>query len=172
MDYQILVLDLDGTLTNSDKKISAPTKEALTDIQNQGKKVVLASGRPTYGVVPLAKELELSKYGGYILSYNGACITDCSTGKIIYNKTVPIDILTYTDEHILSGICSNPYTELESRINHMPVIHVDNFPENIHFPVNKYLITGEGSVLAKAEIAVKKKFHKLLNIYRSEPFFL
>ncbi|MEG0354728.1 MAG: Cof-type HAD-IIB family hydrolase [Lachnospiraceae bacterium] len=187
MDYQILVLDLDGTLTNSDKKISAPTKEALTDIQNQGKKVVLASGRPTYGVTPLAKELELSKYGGYILSYNGACITDCSTGKIIYNKTVPIDILpdlfhiaqqfpadilTYTDEHILSGICSNPYTELESRINHMPVIHADNFPENIHFPVNKYLITGEGSVLAKAEIAVKEKFHKLLNIYRSEPFFL
>ena len=50
MNYQILVLDLDGTLTNSEKKITPPTLEALIRIQENGKKVVLASGRPTYGV--------------------------------------------------------------------------------------------------------------------------
>ena len=43
MEYQILALDLDGTLTNSKKEISRPTLEALIDIQEQGKKVVLAS---------------------------------------------------------------------------------------------------------------------------------
>ena len=47
MEYQILALDLDGTLTNSKKEISRPTLEALIDIQEQGKKVVLASGRPS-----------------------------------------------------------------------------------------------------------------------------
>ena len=47
MDYQILVLDLDGTLTNSKKEITQPTLEALIEIQEAGKKVVLASGRPT-----------------------------------------------------------------------------------------------------------------------------
>ena len=57
MDYQILALDLDGTLTNSKKEISLPTLEALIDIQKQGKKVVLASGRPTQGVLPLADQL-------------------------------------------------------------------------------------------------------------------
>ena len=46
MDYQILVLDLDGTLTNSKKEITQPTLEALIEIQEAGKKVVLASGRP------------------------------------------------------------------------------------------------------------------------------
>ena len=54
MKYQILVLDLDGTLTNSRKEITPPTLKALIEIQEAGKKVVLASGRPTYGVVPLA----------------------------------------------------------------------------------------------------------------------
>lgn len=44
MDYQILVLDLDGTLTNSKKEITQPTLEALIEIQEAGKKVVLASG--------------------------------------------------------------------------------------------------------------------------------
>ena len=36
-------------------------------IQEQGVKIVLASGRPTYGIAPLAEQLELQKYEGYIL---------------------------------------------------------------------------------------------------------
>ena len=63
MDYQILVLDLDGTLTNSKKEITQPTLEALIEIQEAGKKVVLASGRPTQGVMPLAEQLHLEDYG-------------------------------------------------------------------------------------------------------------
>ena len=77
MNYEVLVLDLDGTLTNSEKKIIEPTKEALLDIQQKGKIVVLASGRPTPGILPLAHELELEKYGGYVLSFNGAKIINC-----------------------------------------------------------------------------------------------
>ena len=138
MEYQILALDLDGTLTNSKKEISRPTLEALIDIQEQGKKVVLASGRPTKGVLPLAKQLHLEDYGSYILSFNGARITDCRSMQAIYNKTLPgdivepllqilrkydgLDILSYTADNILSGIKPNKYTELESRINHMPII--------------------------------------------------
>lgn len=51
MDYQILVLDLDGTLTNSKKEITQPTLEALIEIQEAGKKVVLGQRRPTQGVI-------------------------------------------------------------------------------------------------------------------------
>ena len=40
--YEIIVLDLDGTLTNSKKVITPKTKEALMRIQKEGKKVVLA----------------------------------------------------------------------------------------------------------------------------------
>lgn len=36
MKYQVLVLDLDGTLTNSKKEITAPTKQALLEIQEAG----------------------------------------------------------------------------------------------------------------------------------------
>ena len=49
MSYKLIALDIDGTLTNSQKIITQPTKEALLDIQKQGFKVVLASGRPTPG---------------------------------------------------------------------------------------------------------------------------
>lgn len=91
MAYQILALDLDGTLTNSQKEITKPTLDALIEIQEAGKKVVLASGRPTKGVVPLAQQLHLEDYGSYILSFNGGRITDCRTKKAIYNKILPAD---------------------------------------------------------------------------------
>lgn len=159
MKYQILVLDLDGTLTNSRKEITPPTLKALIEIQKAGKKVVLASGRPTYGVVPLARQLHLERYGSYILSFNGARITDCRTGQVIYNKTLPqdvipdiyriasnypVDILAYEDGQLLSGFTPTKYSELESRINHLPIVQIDNFCEKVStFPNNKFLLTGE-----------------------------
>lgn len=187
MDYQILVLDLDGTLTNSKKEITEPTKQALIDIQEKGKKVVLASGRPTPGILPLAKELHLEKYGSYILSFNGAKIIDCRSKELLYNRTIPqeviqpiyemlrnydMDLLTYTDTHILSGMRTNQFTELESRINQMPIVQTDDFLSEITFPINKLLGTGNKDTIAKALETIKSRFHSQLNIYLSEPFFL
>ena len=79
MNYKMIVLDLDGTLTNRDKIITPRTKQSLMEAQKRGLKVVLASGRPTYGVMPLAEELELETYEGYILSFNGGIIMNCRT---------------------------------------------------------------------------------------------
>ena len=132
MNYKIIVLDLDGTLTNRDKVITPRTKQSLMEAQKRGIKVVLASGRPTYGVVPLAQELELENYGGYILSFNGGMITDCCTRKVIFKQELPVeanrrivelakkeqvDILTYQDTQILTNNPENRYAKLESRIN-------------------------------------------------------
>lgn len=188
MKYQVLVLDLDGTLTNSKKEISAPTKQALLEVQEAGKTVVLASGRPINGVAPLAKELKMDCFGGYMLSFNGARITKCSTGEIIYNRTLSpeiikpvydyvktfpgLDIISYTDTQILSGIKPNKYVEIESRINSMEVVPVEDFPAVLNFPVNKLLITGEPEILETLIAPLQKQYHGLLNIYRSEPFFL
>lgn len=189
MKYEIITLDLDGTLTNSEKKISAPTKKALLEIQEAGKQVILASGRPTNGVVPLAKELELDRFGGYILSFNGGRIMNCRTGEVIYQKLLPpdtlapiteiaapypVDILTYDAEKIFciqNAAEPNEHTMLEATINSMPVLGVPDF-HNIDFPVNKVLISGEPQYMEKLEKLLKQKFHSQLNIYRSESFFL
>ena len=88
MKYKVLVLDLDGTLTNSKKKITDYTKKILLNLQKKGVHIVLASGRPEYGIWPIAKELELEKYGGYILAFNGGKIVECSTKKTIFERTI------------------------------------------------------------------------------------
>ena len=164
MNYQLLALDLDGTLTNSRKEITPSTRDALIDIQKNGKKVVLASGRPSQGVLPLAEELHLGDYGSYILSYNGGRITDCRSGEIIYSKYLPndvaaplleivkkypgIDILAYTDTELISGGDTNEYSEKESFINHMPITKVDDFISYVtKNNNNKFLITGEPELI-------------------------
>lgn len=187
MSYEIIVLDLDGTLTNSEKVISGETKEALFDAQELGKKVVLASGRPTAGIVRLAQELKLGSYGGYILSFNGARILQCQTQQVIYNKTVPEDlilpiyeqavklnigILTYTEQEILLGNGVDQYNQMESKINKIPMREVDDFPSQITFPVNKFLLTGKPEDILHAMEVMVPRFEKRLNIYRSEPYFL
>ena len=78
----MIVLDLDGTLTNNKKEITPRTKQALMQAQAAGVHVVLASGRPTYGIVPLAEELKLKDNGGYILAFNGGKIIDCTNNEV------------------------------------------------------------------------------------------
>lgn len=188
MDYRLLALDLDGTLTNSRKEITPPTLKALIDIQEKGVKVVLASGRPVYGIIPLAEQLHLADYGSYLLGFNGGRIIDCRTKQAVYNQTLPdnivmtlfhmvkqypgLDIITYTDDRILSGINPNKYTELESRINHMPVIEMVDFTINVPEHPNKFLVTGEPEIIARCKDELTAYYHTKLSIYCSDPFFL
>ncbi len=57
-----------------------------------GHAVILASVRPTPGMKRYEEELELAKYGGYLLSFNGARVKDCSNGEVIYQRTLPMGI--------------------------------------------------------------------------------
>ena len=187
MNYRIIALDLDGTLTNSKKEIPEATLHALLDIQEKGYKVVLASGRPTPGIRHLAAKLQLDKYGSYILSYNGGQITECRTNRVVYEKMLPREIVpelfafakahhiglsTYTDDCIITGTVIDRFMEKESAINGLPIRFVPNFTEYVDFDINKCLITAEPDYLASIEIKLNEIYKTDFNIYRSEPFFL
>lgn len=187
MDYQMIVLDLDGTLTNRDKIITPKTKKALMEAQDRGKTVVLASGRPTYGVMPLARELQLEEYGGYILSFNGGTIINCKTEEVVFDCVLPLEsnqkiiglakehgvnILTYEGNMIITGDASCPYVEKEAFINRLEVKQVYDMTDYVTFPVVKFLMLDDGDYLALVEPKVKAALGKNYSVYRSEPYFL
>lgn len=187
MKYKLLVLDLDGTLTNSKKEITRHTKETLIKAQEAGLKVVLASGRPTYGVAPLANELELQKYEGYILAYNGGKIIDWKTRELMYEKQLDSDLLpylyrcakendfaivTYENEYVLTEKPDDEYVLKEALLNVMKIKKVDNFLEAVKHPITKCLIVGEPSRLALLEKEMYEKLKDRMGVFRSEPYFL
>src|SRR5699024_2511099 len=92
MTIKAIVLDMDGTLLTSSKTISSKTKEALMDAQKNGVKVIIASGRPTVGMWEAAKELDLASNNGFILSYNGSMVTDCSTNEVLFNQPMNVAV--------------------------------------------------------------------------------
>lgn len=187
MTYTSIVLDLDGTLTNKDKVITKRTKEALFKAMDRGVKVILASGRPTYGVMPLARELKLPERGGYILSYNGGVIMDCADGRQVFSSLLPaeangriidlaleerVNILTYEKDRIITMDGNCPYAAKESAINHLRLEEVADFKKYVKFPVPKFLMLDDGDYLAMVEPRVKAALGKNFSVYRSEPYFL
>ena len=93
MDYKLIALDIDGTLTNSQKEITPRTRYALMEAQKQGKKIILASGRHPVGIMPIAKDLMLDRFGGFIMAFNGGRIINCETGETMVSKLFPLEYL-------------------------------------------------------------------------------
>lgn len=188
--YKVVVLDLDGTLTNSKKEISKRNKEALLHLQQSlGVKVVLASGRPVFGIKHLADELQLSRFGGYVLAYNGGVIIDCKSGEQVYSNTLPdgvsgllaqsakefgLAINTYDDQRgvILTETPDNEWVQHEGWLNNrMPIEQITNFATDVPTKLPKCLIVGEGDYLVTVEPKIREQFIQL-DVYRSSPFFL
>lgn len=188
--FRIIALDLDGTLTNSEKIITRRTHDALMRAQALGIRLVLASGRPVHGIRPLAERLELSRHGGFILACNGAAVIDCTSGTNVYRKPLPVAVLpkmveiaaeealplvTYKTDIILATRGGSAYLDEESRINAMPVILTSCFAEEaaaIEGGPAKCLIPGDPDVLVRLEQDLKALFGDRLSISRSASYFL
>ncbi len=186
-ETKVLVLDIDGTLTNSKKQITENTKKSIIHIMEEGHIVMLASGRPTPGMRKYEKELELEKYGGYLLSFNGARIINCRTGDIVFQKTLPPVILpglykfadenncglmTYLSDNIILGTRSDEYVELEAKINGMPIKEVANLLSFVDFEMNKCLMTAPIEKAPAFEEKLNEMYGDIISVYRSEPFFI
>lgn len=187
MTEKALVLDIDGTLTNSAKEITPATKCAIQNLMKRGQKVILASGRPTPGMRRYEEELELDRYGGYLLSFNGARIVDCRTGEIVYQRVLPLTLLpglfhfakkndcgliTYLGNEVISAFPIDKYVEIEARINGLPVRKVPNFTEFVDFDINKCLMTADPEKAELLEKELQEKYGNMASIYRSEPYFI
>lgn len=190
MAYNILVFDLDGTLTNTDKQISPATLAALQQAQTQGCTLVLASGRPTPGIAPIAEQLALGEKGGYVLSYNGGRIIDWRKQEIVFQQSLSLSlvarcyrfaqqfalpIVSYRDQEIVGESPVDSYIEEECRINQMPYVQVKDFLATVRlfaFPPTKCLMTGSPERLLEIMPIMQADLQGQMEVFRSAPFFL
>ncbi len=81
-----IALDLDGTLLNSQNELSENTLNYLNNIQKDGKKIILCSGRSFAGIKHLADKLNIKEHGGYIIGYNGGLVSCPRRDKDLYTN--------------------------------------------------------------------------------------
>ncbi len=184
---KVLVLDIDGTLTNSKKEITKATLEAMIKVQEAGAIIIIASGRPTHGVKHIADALQLEKYGGYILSFNGARIMNAKTREVVYQQVFPkecmaplleyanahdLGMISYEDDCVIAATRIDEHMEFEAGLNHMQLKQVDDFLSYMDFDVNKCLLTASKEVSEGYEKELAATYQDKLSIYRSEPIFI
>lgn len=188
MKYKLLVLDVDGTLLNDEREISKRTLAALLKVQQMGVRIVLASGRPTYGLMPLAKTLELGNYGGFVLSYNGCQIIKAQNGEILFERRINPEMLpylekkarkngfaifTYHDDTLITDSPDNEYIKNEALLNNLKIIREDEFSTAIDFaPCKCMLVSDKEKALIGLEQHWEKRLAGTLDAFRSEPYFL
>lgn len=85
MTIKLIALDLDGTTLNNDRVISAANRQALEEAVARGVNVVIATGRTFSALPPDVFEIKGIQY---VLTSNGAVITDLRTRQVIYENCI------------------------------------------------------------------------------------
>lgn len=196
MTTQVIILDIDGTLLNDDKKISPETKKALITAQQNGVKLILASGRPTTGMHLYAEQLEMEKYHGLLVSYNGAKVVDCQTKEELFNQTLTIaegkavlehmkqfevKVMIDKDDYMyVNNVydCYIPYKgeeiniiQYESRGGNFKLCEKEDLAAFLDYRINKILTAGDPDYMQKNYQAMMAPFKNTLNCVFTADFY-
>ncbi len=183
---RLIALDLDGTLTNDDKIITPLTMQALRAVQKRGVKICLASGRPPYGMRPLAE-----KIGGEVilLCYNGGYVEiphADGTAELLMEKTLPEEVLprlagfqkesgfslmTYYEDRIFTEYPDDQYVAVSARNNNMRVVGLKDFVSDAPRPLHKCLMVGDPARRQQWEDRMREAIPELY-ICHSTPYFI
>lgn len=85
---KMIGLDLDGTLLNTQKELTANTRRVLAEAIDSGILVLMATGRPFTGIPE-----ELRTFPGihYALTSNGARVLDTDHNKLLIEQLLPME---------------------------------------------------------------------------------
>jgi Cof subfamily protein (haloacid dehalogenase superfamily) len=179
----MLVLDMDDTLLNDDHEISIENKEMLAKAKEKGVLVILASGRPTPAMIEYAKELGLED--SYMISYNGAVITNLKENEIIFEQMLTqaqihelydysvqykTHIITYLNGKVVSETESE-YIAVELNITGLQHYKVPDFKAAVQSSAVKCILLEEPTYLKEVEQHLKVALPHL-SVCMSKPFFL
>lgn len=186
--YKLIALDVDGTLIGKSGQLSEAVRLALIRAQEEyGMRVILASGRPTAGLLSLAKDLELARYSGYIMPFNGGQIFNARSSQPLVSYPLPtgveaelyrlakeqgLNILSYTDTEILSEDVEDPYLFKEVEITGMPTRAVEDFVRDTPQKLPKCLIVGAPERIVQTQALVLERLGDKLGAFTSAPTFL
>lgn len=188
MKYKLIVLDVDGTMLNSNRELTKRTAQTLRKVQQMGIRVALASGRPTYGILPLAQAIDLGVYDGYIISYNGAQVMEAKTGQIIFERRIDPQMVPYLEKkatkmgltmayydgnEVVSTDITNPHVVDESEMNGMTLRQDDVLSLSMDdWPAEVMLVSDDEEALTSLEQHMQRHLNGVMDTIHSNPYYL
>lgn len=187
MQYRLIAMDLDGTLTNDQKVITEKTKAVLMAAQQQGIRLALASARPSPGLFRERDALDLQHHKGILMSYNGGRIVDAQTGKVLFETAMDLE----QTRRVLRKLEALPVTPIlddgvqfyvtdkngfkvdyECRNNNMTCTEVENLADFLHFAPIKILMSVEPAALKAVQQTIREFLPENLTVVQTAAFYL
>ena len=187
MRYQLIAMDLDGTLSNDQKIITQKTKTALMAAQKAGIRLALASARPSPGLFRERDALHMGDYQGILMSYNGGRIVEAATGKVLFETCME---LTQTKQ-VLRQLETLPVTPIlddgvqfyvrnrngykvdyECANNNMTCTEVENLADFLDFAPVKILMSVRPEQIVRIQKTIAALLPRSLTVVQTAAFYL
>lgn len=110
--YKLIASDLDETLLRRDKTVSREDIEAIHRFEKAGGLFVCNTGRPFTTVQETLKELgQYGKKKHYVISYNGAVITENDGNRVLHFEGIPFAMAELIYKQCIAyDVCVSVYT--------------------------------------------------------------
>ena len=165
--------------------------------EEKGAILILASGRPTSGLMDLARELKMDQHHGLLVAYNGSKVIDCETKKVLFNQVLSVEEGKAVLEHMkkfdkvrpmidrdeymfVNNVYDNWITwreepfdviQYESRGGKFKLCEIDDLAEFVDFPLNKILTTSDPEYLQEHYQAMMEPFKDTLSCMFTGDFY-
>lgn len=187
MSIKLIALDLDGTLNNDQKQITAKTLSALMQAQRRGVRLALASARPSPGLFRERDILQMQCFDGILMSYNGGRITHAASGQVIYETAMDLQ----QAKEVLRQLVHLPVTPIlddgqqffvtdmdgykvayECQNNQMTCTQVDDLADFLYFSPIKILMSVLPEQLKEVQAQIASCLPDELTVVQTAPFYL
>jgi Cof subfamily protein (haloacid dehalogenase superfamily) len=197
---RLLLADVDGTLVDSKKRITARAKTAIEKMHEAGVKFAVTSGRPPRGMKVITEQVKLS---APLAAFNGGMFVEPDTMKVLTSQTLDtetaeavierigsfdLDVWVYADVEWYLRNFNAPHREKEEQTVQFPPKVVSNFSEAFRQGVAKVVgVSDNYDLVAQAEKKIQAEFeygiraisttasrdcHPSVSAARSQPYYL
>ncbi|MEK3881662.1 Cof-type HAD-IIB family hydrolase [Paenibacillus sp. PL2-23] len=181
LKYELIALDVDGTLLTDEHKLPAEVKEAVREAAEAGARIVLCTGRGPMGALPVLDELGL---GGVLIAHNGAVTVRSETKEVLFQYDIDKDklgeFIAYCREQGVHYDVNTAFDMLIERVTdeakamyaHHKVVPLEaNFDEGLPDGLVKFTLFGSKEQMDFVQSHWEKR-PALLQLIRSGDLFI
>lgn len=167
MNRKLIAIDLDGTLLNSDKKVSDEAKRYLKSLKEQGHIIVIATGRILRSAIDVTDGAD---FANYVVGSTGGVVYDLDNKKVLFMNEISKENINkvcsiYSDDIDRIELCDLDYYHIYSKNNY------DNSTyKRTIYDIESYIKNSNGII--HMAVIIKKNFDEIYNILRNCSFDL
>lgn len=179
----LVISDVDGTLIDGDKELTAKTKAAVQKLRDANILFTVTSARPPFGLKAIAETLDLQYPLG---SFNGGLISD-PQGDLVARTSLDSQVIPKIIAKAENyGLDAWLYSNRHWYVKNMSGFHVNHHQETLQFEataVDRYdeiedeifkivAVSSDFDAVYQCEVAIGQEFGNSLAATRSQPYNL